>query len=328
VTKNIDLIYNRSDNFNLPTAGQQVLVAGSASPATVAPANPAGQGQEYGVAITLLDGKLYGRAIRYTTDVVDQFSFQGSNEVGPTARQILSQLVGVGLITQADYNAHATLNTGYLSDRSADGYELSLTANPTRNWRFQGSFSISNASASNIRKTDFAYWDAFKAYVAQFPDRVGLGSSTTTMAAEMAETNDVLADAKVADGLGLVGNRKYIGNFFTRYGFSSGFLKGAWIGGGYNWKSKMLIGRNTSLSAISPGQQLQWSAPVGEGNAALGYNLKLGDKHRVDFTLNIRNLFDETEPIITRRFPDSGQEVRRLIYRAPRAWQLTAEYAF
>ena len=67
---------------------------------------------------------------------------------------------------------------------------------------------------------------------------------------------------------------------------------------------------------------------MGEGNAAAGYSLKLGGRHRVNLTLNVRNLFDETEPIITRRFADSSQDIRRLIYRAPRSWQLTAEYGF
>lgn len=328
ITKNLDLIYNRSDNFNLPTAGQQVLITGSGSPATVAAPNPAGKAQEYGVAITLLDGKLYGRAIHYATNTVDQFSFQGSDEVGPTANQLLSNLLGSRLITQADYDAHATKNTGYLSDRSADGYEFQLTANPTKNWRFTGSFAISNASASGIRKTDYAYWEATKKYLGQFTDRVGLGSSTTTMAQEIAQTDQTLMDSLVLNGGGLVGNRKYLSNFFTRYSFSTGWLKGAWVGGGYNWKSKMLIGRNTSLAGLSVEQQLQWSAPVGEGNAALGYTLRVFDKHPINLSLNVRNLFDETAPIITRRSADAAQIIRRMIYRAPRSWQLTADYKF
>jgi len=47
--------------------------------------------------------------------------------------------------------------------------------------------------------------------------------------------------------------------------------------------------------------------------------------HKIDLFRACRNLFDETDPIITRTTPPLP---RRQIERAGRSWQLSAEYTF
>ena len=328
VTKNFDFIYNQADNFDLPQPGQLVLT-GDGSTALRPPPNPAGKGQDYGIAATLFDGALYARVTRYTTDVVDRFNFQGSREVGPHSRTMLDYLLGLNRITRQEHDTYYVNNTGFLGDQSANGYEMQLTTN-FKNWRFQGTYSIANAYADGTRKNDLAFWEVFKKFLASKLDvnQAALGTATTTIAQEFALTDADLEAGRLTDGTDLVGNRKNKGNFFTRYSFSSGRLKGAWVGGGYSYQSKMLANRNTTLVGLPIEEQLKYSAPVGEANAACGYTFRFGNWRPVTLTLNIRNLFNETKPVITRYSSTIPVLPRRMYDRAPRTWQLTADYSF
>ena len=67
---------------------------------------------------------------------------------------MLNGLLIAGRITQADFDSRAlrgavNLN-GRTRNKTTDGYEFSLTANPTRQWRLQTNFSITEGVEEEI----------------------------------------------------------------------------------------------------------------------------------------------------------------------------------
>src|ERR1019366_6139701 len=110
---------------------------------------------------------------------------------------------------------------------------------------------------------------------------------------------------------------------FTRFDFSTGPLKGVFVGGGYIWQSQMLIAQ--PIPNI-----LQYSGTYSNGNGLIGYTFKMAG-HPASVQLNISNIFNEIAPIIYRRNTFSGQGntfPTSAEFPNPRAYQLTMECKF
>ena len=122
------------------------------------------------------------------------------------------------------------------------------------------------------------------------------------------------------EGVTLLGNRKHKANFFTRYTFNEGVLNGLFIGGGYRYQSKM--------PTNFVGEELMYNDSRGEADLLVGYRIPrmrfLPNGARVQ--LNIRNLFDDTDPHIT-RFAAPGVPARAALVE-PRTWRITTSFDF
>ena len=124
-----------------------------------------------------------------------------------------------------------------------------------------------------------------------------------------------------AEGLGAIGNRRYKANLFTRYDVSIERLRGLYIGGGYRYQGKMLIGRNLTTGS------LQYSPATVKTDALIGYRFTLPrNRARVNIQLNIDNVLDDTDPVIL-RYTDSGL-VRRFTVAEPRTYRLSTSLQF
>jgi outer membrane receptor protein involved in Fe transport len=206
-----------------------------------------------------------------------------------------------------------------------DGYELSITGNPTKNWRLVANYSYTEGVEENIIKEVLPWWAEKRAFYtsSRFPQDLQGTFQGRTIADEIAVEDDYIATRRSVEGVGLIGNRKHKFNVFTRYTFAGGFLKGAYVGGGYRYQGKMLVGR-------APDDSLQYTAPVGEAMFLAGYEIRWKDRRRLNLQLNISNLFDETDPIITRYSTNSINlhQPRQLQFRVPRTARLTATFSF
>jgi outer membrane receptor protein involved in Fe transport len=326
ITEKFSLLYNQADNIAITDPRIMVLP-------NVARAKPsAGEGRDIGVQFDLMEGKLFARAVYYETAARGEvrFAHTGTDGPVPTSSAVLSGLEAAGLITTAEGDRRdISLLTGGLSDRESEGYELSLTANPIRGLRLQMSWSITDNIQNNIDPEVVAWWNETKAFYLRFPGTTptGSGASAKTLTAEIAEFEGYLQNLKSVEGVGGIGNRKHKANFTARYTLQSGPAKGLFVGGGYRYHGKMLTGR-TNQNAATP-NELQWAAPVGEGNFFTGYSFRPYRRHVLKVQLNISNLFDETDPIVTRYHAEGDtKRVRRNIERMPRMWRLTADYSF
>jgi outer membrane receptor for monomeric catechols len=133
----------------------------------------------------------------------------------------------------------------------------------------------------------------------------------------IANFESAMADQFALEGEDVGGTRKHKVNLFTRYSFTSGRLRGAYIGGGYRHQSKNVAGRNGPRGEFIHGPSY-WLA-----DAVIGYRVpRFPHLRRVNFQLNIANLFDANRPLVTHYFDDG--RVRRWFPLAPRTWRLSA----
>ncbi len=317
--KNVSFKYNQATNSS--TINSSVRVFPSTPSNTISGPASKGTGKDYGVTVSLLQGKLYASLVRYTTESIGEL-FSGSGTHNTQYDRILTALLTNGLITSAEeasrrFNANATSR-----DKSSDGYELSLTANPG-NWRLSVNSSYTDGVFSNYIPEVVAWWADQKAYYLKFPQ----GTPTavgTSIADEIAIEDANIAEIRSAEGIGLVGNAKYKASFFARYSFKQGFLKGAFVGGGYRYTGRMLVGRTIDAS-----QRLQFAPPVGEAALLIGFERRVTDKARLSVQLNVSNLLDETDPRIL-RYANTGDsyEIKRIAVRDPRSWTLSTRLSF
>lgn len=155
-----------------------------------------------------------------------------------------------------------------LSDSVAKGYELTLTANPTRNWRIAVTGAKNTASESNIGGAWFEFVKARLPVWASPANLAGGATPSTTVnrlgipVNVVAQTggnlglpqnfrtySQVIAAALanfqyISDAEGRLNNniRKYRFTATTRYSFSRGGLKGLFLGANYVWRSPAAVG--------------------------------------------------------------------------------------
>ncbi len=99
-------------------------------------------------------------------------------------------------------------------------------------------------------------------------------------------------------GKSMPGVTKYTGSLFTRYTFTSGPMKGLFVGGGFNYRGKNFAGYiDTNNDNIAERQETFPSYATFDFLA--GYNFKPGRKTRVVLRANLRNAFDKSYIVAT-----------------------------
>jgi outer membrane receptor for ferric coprogen and ferric-rhodotorulic acid len=232
---------------------------------------------------------------------------------------VLETLRNNNLITQAEVDRRSVSSNGATFDRISDGYEFQLTANPTASWRVLANFSVTNATEENIAPEvkawaaeAFPFWTSFNQSV--------VSTNGQTLAQEQANLRDIMDELFETEGAGQFGNRRNKVNVFTRYSFTTGPLRGLFVGGGYRHQSKILIGRDPATLEKQYGNS-HWEADLLAGFRVRGLPRTL----TLDLQLNVANVFDDTDPLILRT---QGANIRRLALVAPRTWRLTASLGF
>ncbi|MDP3070001.1 MAG: TonB-dependent receptor [Opitutaceae bacterium] len=329
VTDNISVHYNRANNQGLG-GSQRIIDLNNLNGPVLAAPNSEGEGQDLGVTLKLLDGKVSLRAGHFTTNaknLSDSFSPTG---VGPdkVAATVLGTLQTAGLITTAVRDARTPNSSGVLFDFESKGYEFSLTANPTKNWRLQANYSYTDSHVANYGREirawmtqEIAFWKSFNR-----GSLITSGSTTIDQAIDF-----MLAGFNSQANLSNVGEpglRKHKVNFFTRYDLPSEILKGAYIGGGYQHQTKALAGTDVTNTIGFYGNSF-WRA-----DALAGYKFQKSTLQRfgrfaqgLSLQLNVTNVFNEHDLLITRIQPD-GVTPLRAVLQNPRTWRLQASLDF
>jgi iron complex outermembrane recepter protein len=326
--KNVSLLANRSTSVALPDFRRKVLPFSKV-------ADPAkGKGEDIGVSVSLFDRRVTAKAVYYTT------SERGSSTAGQavfadTNRRILdafsTALVGTGRpLTAAEFATRSAGLTpdisGVLFDMESKGYEFSLTANPTPNWRLTVNYGYTDRLRTNSFNRDVIPWYGFKragtavrqgvtqgangtytldsaAYeaagtVAKWVELSGLSpaanvSTLTTLngisvAQEIFNLVDTI-NTEIRENEQRWGLRPHRANVFTAYDFTQGRLKGFTIGGGYRWRSPNIIGN------VAGGGEREGRA-ITAADLLLRYKRRLSEgrlRGTLSFQVNVMNLFDE-----------------------------------
>ena len=267
---------NYSENIQPPNPGSQPSLNGSR------PSPESGTGLDYGIRLSTDDGKYYASLSRYDTT---------------SDGHLVENPIGLRGIWQRYYNAQPSLardpkkNDLAYSDttaRDVTGYEFEITANPTKNIRLQASYAKPDAKIVDYYPGARAYYAAnlttWNAAIAS----ANTASNGDALRSELASVKNALDQALpgATEG-GLV---KFTANFFANYSFTDDTLKGLSLGGGVACTGK-------SYSSIMDGETYYGSKVINT-NAVIAYEMKIrGIPAR--FQLNIDNVLDRTDPIIT-----------------------------
>lgn len=303
--------YNRSSTWNPPTGlinpddGTQVPGA-------------TGQGKDYGIMLRLLGDKVSLRLNRYE-NTSGPASVEGyRNAIIPVVQQIeqtLNDRIDDGTINVPRpkfYDAEQGTYTlsGLHGDLVSKGYELEIVANPTRNWRVSLSGAKASATASNIGRAWVAFIQERAPIWAANANLTGPGGGNTTIGSRYLGIIQTLNQMKQADGQTVENGRDWRVNFVTRYAVGEGMLRGAFVGTGYRWRSSQVLGYRAALVknefplAGSPSEVLVPSrnAPIeggilSETEVFFGYSRRVGKRLTWRLQLNVRNVFDDQDPM-------------------------------
>ncbi len=142
-TKHLSRYVSASSNFS-PSSGL-LDVKGAPLP------NGRGEGREAGLKFSFFEGRLSGSATRFWAK-----SRNESEVVSANVRDVTDPLSSV------NGRYYTAFSPAINYDRHSDGYELTLTAQPTRNWRLQAGVSRTEGREGSAVFLPFFYNDEFR----------------------------------------------------------------------------------------------------------------------------------------------------------------------
>jgi len=271
----VGLFANYSKNFEPIGPGRNPSLAGEPFKATT------GAGTDMGLRFSSKNGKYYVTATYYDAKSRDR---------------ITGNKIGFGNIWNQYYDARGLPRDPVLGSLAYDdtqslhvkGYEFEITANPTSNLRLQASYSLPKSQIIEAMAgqrayfaSNFAAWDSAA--------NLTINPTASTNLRTALNNGKLLLDNNVA-GANVAGVAKYIANFFANYTFTNDTLKGFSVGAGFTHTDRQ-------FSTIIRGTTY-YRAARDSTNLALGYATKFNGIP-TNFRLNVSNVFDDTDPIIT-----------------------------
>jgi iron complex outermembrane recepter protein len=343
--------YNESDTWNASRTSRYPddnLIPGST-----------GEGQDYGLMFSLLDGRFFIRANKYeNTSGPDLSTFRA--QVRIPIRQIeerMRDLQDPLLFPPANFSVsppgfvRGTLDpdnpldyNDVTSDQKSSGYEVELTANPTRNWRLSIGAAKANAIEANIGKQwldylnerlpeyrKFGTWEQ-----AELAANPGFATYITDRIRGQINNFNLM---KQADGRANEQTRLWRVNVTSRYTFNEGPVKGLFAGGVYRWRSKLALGYRSQqvqndfpfpgipdVVAVPDINSPIYGRTITDIDGFVGYQRRLFDRVQWRIQLNVRNLFDHDD-IIEQRAASTGM-ITNFTIPTPRTYIISSSFTF
>ena len=285
-----------------------------------------GKGEDIGLRFSLPDNRLYATLTRYKTSDANR-SVGLDNVVRNNVDAIWRTLGSPEKLLPGN---------GDVQDSDGKGWEAEITANPTRSWRIAINGSRTEQVIGSTHLHSQAYIAANRSVWQQNSARVldsGGGAGVPTIDPVTGGPATIANSLAAIDGVftGLLQQlgrqprqlRRYSGNLFTVYSFQHtgpAWLKDFSLGGGINYRGDQIVGYDTTRG----------NAPISKGaytlvNVMAGYDFKLPRAMKFRLQVNVDNLFNDDELIVT----DADQNQNwRYLYQVPRRWSVTGTVSF
>jgi len=323
ITDWLGVVANVSENYQPAAGGLAPSVFGE----TFGPSF--GKGETAGLRVSTKDGKYYASANWYrdtSHDVIggDSPDFQGIWNDYFAAGGTNTAIGPAGVVTGGPGTYHA--NMSYVDTYAVKytGFEFEVTANPTRNLRFQLHYSVPKGEKTEDGPNAAAY---FRQKLATWqPAAVGSSAAATKLATDLTNAQNSINSVAVPTTTGhLV---KSIFNVFATYSFTDDFLKGLDVGAGattlgeqYGQPWDTVNGQRT----LSPGYTTC--------SVLIGYSTtfeSMDRKIHARLQLNVDNLFDKDTLIFLNYTGYGTNQSHGLDYPmvAPRKLTLSASLSF
>lgn len=330
VTENLRVFANRSENFAATTPRQDNLYR------PIAPQS--GETKDYGVGLTLLDGRLDLRATAFKSSQLGATSGTGVAGIRVVAFEeaLYNALSNAGRraeYTTIDEFGNQT-NAVYVRPNNAastenlvsKGESLEISFRPNRHWDVVAGIDRLENVATNVGR-EVAEFLAIRApfYKKYFDE--GLRADGTTTTASSMRLVDTFANTIAGnyvneilkEGISNRGISEYTARLVGRYKFLEGGLKGLTVGTNLRWESGKVLGyaqKNTTFNfgglenfpgRVSDTSQEHRGDPALSGGMFLSYGRRIfSGKINWRVQLNAQNLFGETGLRVFAANPDGS----------------------
>ncbi len=153
VTDWLSFIANKSSNVGVPPLARTTFPDGKLAPLSQ------GRGEDYGLGLDLLDGKLNARFVYFTGSERGRVTAPVAGTLTNTNVRVMDAfagvLVGNGLPFSAAqwnpiYKTYTPPVNSISNDFESKGYEARVTANLTRNWRLVANYSYTDSGRNGL----------------------------------------------------------------------------------------------------------------------------------------------------------------------------------
>jgi outer membrane receptor protein involved in Fe transport len=257
-------------------------VAGSAFLDGTVPPNPHNSGRDYGLRLNLLDGRVSGSLGYYTNR-------QKGNIISNTTTNVteINRLwTNIGRGDRANLGTYTDTQ-----DIEGQGWEVELTTNPTRQVRLMWNLALPRSTTQSIRPQLAKYYQANRAAW-----QAGADDPANPQRVQIQNDLTAIANTQLAQTPGTPTNDtyRYTTNVYATYTFDSGWLKNFSLGGGANVR-----GRNKVGSLSTDPYTFLYAKGYTLVSANASYRYRFGPKLNVRFQLNITNLLNNRDPILS-----------------------------
>lgn len=333
----VSLFYNHSSSFSLPPRT-----------VTIFPDDPApsalGTTDDFGLKFSLLGGRMFATLTYYTTSALHQAGNAGVGGYVNNVNRYWAALDGAGILAANNLTIDdvTVFANGRTFDQDSNGVEFELTANPLKNWRLIMNFSANKTIQSNTALEMRNYYADHSAFFTEGDrGRLVLDGQPGEMASQAIDDSDGVTTVAeqlqsdlanidelfvAPDGVRQLGQPVATANLRSTYTHDHGLLKGFSWGGGLRWRGERVITYTSSDPAIREAIRGNDTYTV-DANAAYRTKLSmLGKRYDLTVQLNVNNLLDDDQLIITRAFTDGRP--RSFSLPTPREWFVTATVKF
>ncbi len=329
----LSLSYNTSNNFQVNAGTRNVY--GDLLP------NPQGEGSDYGLKFSFFDRRLFFDITHYTNSNLNAGDAISANAAG-NFKQFDQIWIAVSDFTRdVKYltSPYSTLSTVWqdVVSTSSKGWEFSLTANATRQWRITLNGSKRGDNTTTARGTYInQYMAEYIPIIKSHPAWQTLDATNgLTVGARVAELENTLVNFNAirnSPSANFAAN--WTLNLVQSYDFSrQGRLNGFSIGGSMNARGKAINGFEVDSKNVLNPNAPYYAPSYANFGGWITYKRKLF-KNRIDWRLqmNVRNIFDENTifPLVTVDTRDGKHTPNVAVYtlREPRTYQFTSTFKF
>lgn len=304
----LGFFYNESNNFR-PANADQLNIFGTPL------GNESGEGKDYGLKFHLLEGKLTGSLALFETSFKNQ-STRGPR-VGPVGRfdpartsaktAIQNYFTDIGEPDRGlIYEDYGYFNTDYFAsqDFASEGWEFSLTGNPTDNWRITFNLSKQENVSSNVAPAMKEWAQSIRTLIT---DPTLLALETNTLKADGVTFNTVadnfdLNDQRIVEITSLEGfadqrQPEMSANIVSAYSFQDGRYKGLSLGGQFRWRDQAAVGYqlNDDGSGALDASKPYYNDSTEWFGFFASYKMTVMNDVKMRIQLNIDNVFDDDD---------------------------------
>ncbi|WP_414664762.1 hypothetical protein [Horticoccus sp. 23ND18S-11] len=329
----VSLSYNTSNNFQVNSGTRNVY--GDLLP------NPQGKGSDYGVKFSLLDRRVFLDITYYTNSNLNSADSISNNAAG-NFKQFDQLWIAVSNFTNdVKYltSPYSTLSTVWADSVSttSKGWEFSLTANATRQWRVTLNGSKRGDNTTTARGVYInQYMAEYIPIIKSHPEWQNLDATNgLTVAQRVADLENTLVNFNAirnSPSANFASN--WTLNLIQTYEFSRETpLNGFAIGGSMNARGKAINGFAVDSRNVLDPTSPYYAPSYATFGAWVTYKRKIF-KDRIDWRLqmNVRNVLDQHTvfPLITVDTRDGRHTPSVAVYnlKEPRTYTFTSSFRF